>query len=165
MFTAAVLPRLRLLEPGRLSGSLGAARRRCALLLLSPLLPTSPSLLPLSAAEQGKGGKHQSGRWVASKGSTSGCRHPVKAAQGQRGHNAWGLDARAERRRGRVSMAGEAPIGVASKGKGVFSPGRFPGECSRSGSASGPARRATVPSGVRMGAAGRAHADAEGENR
>jgi hypothetical protein len=162
MFTAAALPRLRLLEPGRLSSSLGAAWRRRALLLLPPLLPTSP-LLPLSAAEQGKGGKPQSGRWVASRGSASGCRYPVKAAQGQRGHYARGLDARAERRRGRVSMAGEAPVGVASKGKGVFPPGRFPGERAGTGSASGPAGQPAVPSGARTGAAGRARTSVEGE--
>jgi hypothetical protein len=109
-------------------------------------------------------GKPQCGWWEASRGAVSGCRHPVKAAQGQRGRFAWGLDARVERQRGRASMAGEAPVGVASKGKGVLSPWEIPQASALIADRHpGQSGRAAVPSGARAGMAGRPRASVEEE--
>jgi hypothetical protein len=128
-----------------------ARRRRCGAVLLlptSPLLPLPLSfpLSPLSAVEPRKGGKPQVVGGEPAGGSGLGCRHPVKAAQGQRCCGAWGFDARAERRRGRASMAGGAPVGVAPEGKGVLPLGGFPRQARACSSlASGPAGRCGHP--------------------
>jgi hypothetical protein len=66
--------------------------------------------------------------------------------------------------RGRASMAGEAPVSVASKGKGVLSPWEIPQASALIADRHpGQSGGAAVPSGARAGVAGRPRASVEEE--
>jgi hypothetical protein len=142
----AALPLLRFLEHGRLfptarqlrswrirllsrttSGPLSAARWRRALPLLSPLLPPSPPpLLSLSVVEQENGENPNAvgERPAGVRSWNVGARSRQLKSKDAAAPGDWACGLR--RRRGRSSMAGGAPGGVASDGKGVFSPWGLP---------------------------------------
>jgi hypothetical protein len=127
----------------------------------------APSFLPLLLSRPWNRGRGKSPKQMVGDqqgGSSSWCRHPVKAVQGKRCRGAWGLDARVEGQCGRASMAVGAPVGVAPEGKGVFSPWGIPQASTRAQQLVVRAGRAVRPSHpARANAAGRAHGGVERE--